>query len=83
MAISANKMLYAARTYAQITGTTCLIIYLRQRIVQHRKSIQCWHLKATSIDIATALPLKSDDSTTFTKSDVDTAVFLKSDTSIT
>ena len=43
MAISANKMLYAARTYAQITGTTCLLVYLRQRFVQHRTSIQCWH----------------------------------------
>ena len=43
MAISANDMLNASRTYAQITGTTRSIMYLRQRIVQHRKSIQSWH----------------------------------------
>ena len=43
MATGANDMFNAARTYAQITGTTRLIIYLRQRIAQHRKSIQSWH----------------------------------------
>ena len=32
MAKSANDMLNVARTLAQITGTTRLIIYLRQRI---------------------------------------------------